>query len=177
MRLSSPFPSLLRVTAVIALALGCTACGGEDPLDPSLDPATNTVDESPEPFAPAEGGIGQGTYDELPFSFLVLTEGSLDDVGEDNCGQFSPTTGDLEVSMYGQLQPGTFTVIADDATPGAGDAHIRFAQGRWTSGSVKIDEGSEERGSTVRGRVEALDETGKRLLVNFEVLFHGCGID
>lgn len=177
MHRSSSFLSLLRAVAAIALALGSAACGGEDPLDPSLDPATNTVDDSPEPFAPAEGGIGQGTYEDLPYAYLVLTEGALDDVGEDNCGQFSPTTGDLEVSMYGQLQPGTFTVIADDATPGAGDAHVRFSQGTWTSGSVKIDEGSEERGTTVRGRVEALDETGKRLLVNFEVLFHGCGLD
>ena len=169
--------TLVRAATAVALAVAVVACGGEDPLDTSLDPATNTVDESPAPFEPAEGGIGQGTYEELPYAYLVLTEGALDDVGEDNCGQFSPSTGDLEVSMYGQLQPGTFTVVAGDATPGAGDAHVRFAQGSWTSGSVKIDEGSEERGSTVRGRVEALDETGKRLLVNFEVLFHGCGLD
>jgi hypothetical protein len=68
-------------------------------------------------------------------------------------------------------------VAASAVLPQEGDAHIEFANGGWSSGTVTIDEGSEERGSTVRGSLDAVTDDAERLAMTFQFLFHGCGID
>ena len=168
-----------RLAAAIAIAASVVACdGAEDPLDSNLAPNTNVVEESPTPFAPVQGGMGQGVYESVPYSYFVLTESVLEDVGETRCGQFQYQASDLRVELYGTLTPGTWNVVAASAVlPQEGDAHIEFANGGWSSGTVTIDEGSEERGTTVRGSLDVVTDDAERLAMTFQVLFHGCGFD
>jgi len=56
----------------------------------------------------------------------------------------------------------------------AGKADLFFAGIVWTGGTVRIDEGSEERGSTVAGTIEATSDEGDRFAMQFSTLFHGC---
>lgn len=174
------FVAFGRLAAAIVIAASVVACdGAEDPLDPNLAPNTNVVEESPIPFAPVQGGMGQGVYEESSrYTFFVLTEGVLVDAGETNCGQFKHQFSDLSVSLFGTLTPGTWNVLAPSGNlPQEGEARIEFADGRWRSGTVTIDEGSEERGATVRGSLDVVTDDAERLAMTFQVLFHGCGFD
>lgn len=168
-----------RIAAAIVIAASVVACdGAEDPLDANLAPNTNVVEESPTPFAPVQGGMGQGVFETVPYSYLVLTEGVLEDVGETNCGQFQSQASDLTVELYGTLKPGTWNVVAASAVlPQQSEAHIKFANGDWISGTVTIDEGSEERGTTVRGSLDVVNDDDERLAMTLQLLFHGCGVD
>jgi hypothetical protein len=165
----------LLASSALGFFVATAACGdAAEPLPTALDPERNVVEASPSTFAPTDGGVGMGTYeDDLPYVTVVLAQGALEDAGESNCGQFSPGDDDLELTLYGTLQAGTWTVSRDGIE--AGVAELRWGEVPWTSGTVTIDEGSEERGSEVSGNIEATNEAGERFAMRFATLFHGCG--
>jgi hypothetical protein len=171
------FPELRRMTVALSVALSIAACEGEDddPLPTALDAGRNVIGESPVEFAPSEGGVGMGTFDDdLPFTFVVLAQGTLDNAGETNCGQFSADDDDLELTLYGTLQPGEWT-IQDGVAEGAGVAQLRFAGRSWISGTVTVEAGSESRGAEVSGSITAVSDEDEAFTMDFSTLMHGCG--